>query len=512
MRVIDNKALLLKVRNPHQILNAIPASKYLGDHKVLVRWGIDESRVLKNLDIKEVPSPIMGKYGWVGQFAPMEHQKTTSAFLTMHQRCFCFNEQGTGKTASAIWASDFLLTQKVIKRVLVLCPLSIMDSAWRADMFKFAMHRTVSIAYGSKTKREKIINSGSEYIIMNYNGVEIVQDAIAAGGFDLIIVDEATHYKNPSTNRWKALNKLINANTWLWLMTGTPAAQSPVDAYGLARIVNPQAVPRYMNAFKETVMYKITKFRWVAKPNAIDTVHRILQPAIRFTKEECLDLPELTYVKRHVELSKQQHKYYEILRTKMRMIAAGEEITTANAAVNMNKLLQVSGGAVYSDEGDTITFDIRNRYKVLREVIDESSQKILIFVPYRHTIEVLSEALTKDKISNACIHGGVKAGKRTEIFHHFQTTEDPRVLVIQPQAAAHGVTLTAADTSVWWGPTPSMETWAQANARMHRSGQKHPCTVVQLEGSTVERHIYKMLGSRVDIHTKMIDLYKQVLE
>jgi SNF2 family DNA or RNA helicase len=178
----------------------------------------------------------------------------------------------------------------------------------------------------------------------------------------------------------------------------------------------------------------------------------------------------------------------------------------------MNKLLQISCGAVYSDTGETVEFDVKNRYKVLREVIDESSQKVLIFVPFKHVIEILKEKLSADGITNEVINGDVSANKRTAIFKEFQEKADPRVLIIQPQAAAHGVTLTAANTIVWWGPTSSLETYAQANARVHRSGQKHPCTVVQLQGSAVEKRIYKMLDERINIHTKMIDLYQDILE
>ena len=452
MRVVDNRGLLLKVRNPNKITTAIPNSKHLGRNNVLVKWGVDESRVLQNLNVKNVPSPIMGKYHWPGKYRPFAHQKTTSAFLTMNRRAFCFNEQGTGKTASAIWASDFLMNQKVIKRVLIICPLSIMDSAWRADLFKFAMHRTVSIAHGPKAKRETIINDGAEYVIINYDGVEIVKDVIANGEFDLIIADEATHYKNAQSKRWKVLNSLIKPDTWLWMMTGTPAAQSPLDGYGLAKLINPKKVPIFFGAFRDLVMYKITQFKWVPKPNATAVVFNALQPAIRFTKEQCLDLPEMTYTHREVALTAQQKKYYKILKSHMVAVADGEQITAANAAVNMNKLLQISCGAVYTDSGETIEFDIKNRYKVLREVIDESSQKVLIFVPFKHVIDLLQEKLTKDKITNAVIRGDVSAQNRTRIFDEFQTTDNPEVLIIQPQAAAHGVTLTAANTIVWWKP------------------------------------------------------------
>lgn len=512
MQIIDNRGLLLRLRNPAKITTAIPTSKAVGEHEVLVKWGVDEARVLRNLNIKDVPSPILGTYDWPGRYTPFDHQKTTASFLTMNPRAFCFNEQGTGKTASAIWAADFLMKQGKINRVLIICPLSIMDSAWRADLFSFAMHRTVDIAHGAKKKRQEIINSDTEFVVINYDGVEIVKDDIANGGFDLIIVDEATHYKNAQSKRWKVLASIMNGDTWLWMMTGTPAAQSPVDAYGLAKLVNPKEVPRFFGAFRELVMHKVTQFKWAPKPNANDIVYNCLQPAIRFTKEQCLDLPEMTYVKREVELTAQQKKYYELLRKEMMTTAAGEQITAANAAVAMNKLLQISCGAVYSDTGETVEFDVKNRYKVLREVIDESSQKVLIFVPFKHVIGILKEKLTKEGITNDVINGDVSANKRTAIFKAFQETDNPRVLIIQPQAAAHGVTLTAANTIVWWGPTSSLETYAQANARVHRSGQKHPSTVVQLQGSPVEKRLYKMLDERINVHTKMIDLYQDILE
>lgn len=511
MQILKNRAVLLKLRDPKRVTSLIPKSKELTGNKVIVNWGVDEAHVLKNLNIK-VPSPIEGRYKWTGKHTPFEHQKTTSGFLTLNKKAFCFNEQGTGKTASAIWAADFLMNEGRVNRVLVICPLSIMESAWRDDLFTFAMHRTVDVAYGAAEKRRKVIGSGAEFVIINYDGVEIVADAIANGGFDLIIIDEATHYKNPQTKRWKVLNKLMTPQTWLWMMTGTPAAQSPLDAFGLAKLVNPDSVPRFQGSFRDQVMHKITNFKWVPKESATDTVYQALQPAIRFTKDECLDLPDMVYVKREVELTRQQKKYYKELKEKMVMQAGGEQITAANAAVNMNKLLQISAGAVYTDDGDSLAFDIRHRYKVLREVIDESSKKVLIFVPFKHVIDLLTEKLIQDGIPTEVIRGDVSAPKRTEIFKRFQTTNLPQVLVVQPQAAAHGVTLTAANTVVWWGPTSSLETYAQANARVHRQGQDHKCTVVQLQGSFAEKRVYALLDNRIDTHTKMIDLYKEVLD
>jgi SNF2 family DNA or RNA helicase len=512
LQIINNKILLLNLRNPNKVTTVIPKSKQLEGNQVAVNWGLDEARILKNLQIKNIPSPIMGHYNWPGLHRPFEHQKTTASFLTLHPRAFCLNEQGTGKTGSVIWAADYLMKLGRIKRVLVICPLSIMDSAWRADLFKFAMHRHVDIAYGSREKRTRIINSEAEFVIINYDGVEIVQDEIANGGFDLIVIDEANAYKNAQTTRWKTLNKILKHDTWLWMLTGTPAAQSPTDAYGLAKLVSPHNVPKFFSAFKDMVMYKVSQFRWINRPNAEKIVHEALQPAIRFTKEECLDLPELTYVTREVELTPQQKKYYELLRKQLVMSAVGEQVTAVNAAVGMSKLLQISCGAVYSDSGETLEFDIKNRYKVMREVIDETQQKILIFVPFKNTIKILAERLKADGFTTEIINGDVAHNHRTEIFKNFQETPNPRILLIQPQAAAHGVTLTAADTVIWWGPTPSLEIYAQANARAHRAGQRHPVTVVRLQGSNAEKHLYKMLDGRIDDHVKLVELYKNLLE
>lgn len=511
MEIIENRALLLKLRNPKQVTTIIPKSKDLGENGVLVNWGVDETHILRQLNIK-APSPIRSRYDWPGRYKPMAHQIDTAAFLTLQKRSFCFNEQGTGKTASAIWAADFLMKQGKVRRALVICPVSIMDSAWRADLFSVAMHRKVDIAHGSAEKRRKIVQSDAEFVIINYDGLKIVEPEIAAGGFDLIIVDEASHYKNAQTTRWKVLNRLVNEDTWLWMMTGTPAAQSPLDAFGLARLVNPTSVPRFAGAFRDMVMTQKTKFRWEPKPDAINTVHRVLQPAIRFSKEQCLDLPDMLYTKRFVAMTKQQEVYYKKLKKDMMLEAAGAEITAVNAAVNMNKLLQISAGAVYTDGGDTLEFDITPRYSVLKEVIDESPNKVLVFVPFRSTIRMLTERLIADGITTEVISGDVPVNKRTEVFKAFQTTPNPRVLVIQPQSAAHGVTLTAADTVVWWAPTSSLETYAQANARVHRSGQKNKCTVVQLESSHVERRLYEMLDKRIDVHGQIIDLYKDLLD
>ena len=444
-------------------------------------------------------------------FTPFEHQIQTADFLIKNRRAFCFNEQGTGKTASVIWATDYLMMRGIIKRVLIVCPLSVMKAAWQEDLFKFAIHRRVDIAYGSRTKRKEIVLGGAEYVIVNFDGVEIIKHEIEIGEFDLIVVDEASAYKNPQTNRWKAMRDLGMHVHGLWMLTGTPAAQSPADAYGLAKLVNPASIPMFYTQFKDTVMMKISDFKWAPRANADQIVHKVLQPAIRFEKAQCLDLPPLTYTDRDAPMTPQQLVYYKKLKSQMLIEAAGEEVSAVNAASKLTKLLQIACGSVYTDTGSVIDFDASSRLTVVKEVIQESSHKVLIFVPFTHTIDLLTKYLTKNGITNDIINGDVSANRRAEIVREFQNNSEPKVLVIQPKAASHGLTLTAANTIIWYAPCTSVETYLQANARIDRPGQNNPMTIVHIRGSAIETRLYQMLRSKIVDHSKIIELYKQEL-
>ena len=455
---------------------------------------------------------ILTDYNWPGKHKPFAHQKQTSEFLTLNRKAFYFNEQGTGKTASVIWAADYLLNLGVIRRVLVICPLSIMKSAWQQDLFKFAIHRTCDIAYGSPVQRRKILANNAEFVIINFDGVDIVKEEVLKGGFDLIVVDEASAYKNAQTTRWKTLRDIAAQVKGMWMLTGTPAAQSPVDAFGLAKLINPDNTPKFYGQFRDQVMFKVGTYRWIPKPQAQSVVHKVLQPAIRFEKDQCLDLPDVTFVERDAPLTPQQIKYYKILKQQMLMHADGEQGTSVNAATNINKLLQISGGAVYTDTREVIQFDVSNRLRVIEEVINEASHKVLVFVPFTHTIELLRNYLTAANISCAVINGQVPVNKRHDIINDFQSTENIRVLIIQPQAASHGLTLTAANVIIWYAPVTSVETYLQANARINRPGQKNPMTIVHIKGSEVEARLYRMLQNNIDSHTKIIDLYRQEIE
>ena len=514
MVVIDNTAvhMLIPSEQLDYLVGHIERCEVLSNNgkqaEVLVYWGIQEMQRLMKV-YGDAPSPMANEYDWPGMYTPFLHQKITASYLALRQRAFCFNEAGTGKTSSVIWAADYLMKHKLVKRVLVICPLSIMYSAWQADIFKTAMHRTVGVAYGDTNRRKKVINGEYEFVVINFDGVGTVADEISKAGFDLIVIDEANAYKTVTTKRWKTLAKLITPSTRLWMMTGTPASQSPEDAFGLAKLINPAGVPKYMTAWRDRVMQQITPFKWVPKMSAQADVYKALQPAIRFKKSECTDLPEVMYQTREIPLTPQVTKYYNWLKSQLLIEAVGETVSAVNAAAKLTKLLQIAGGAVYTDTKEVIEFDVSPRLNALIEVIEETNNKVIVFVPYSHTIQLVARHLDQKGVTNEIIEGSVSAKMRSDIINRFQTAKDPRVLVIQPQAASHGVTLTAADTVVFWSPVMSVETYIQCIARIDRVGQVNSMTVVHLQGAEVERRVYQMLQGKVNSHEKLVDLYKQ---
>ena len=206
MNIIDDKAVVFRTRNPDKY-KIIPKHKVIerddGGFDVAVYWGLDEARVLKNLGVKDIQSPITRRYKWPGRYKPMQHQIETASFLTMHKRAFCFNDPGTGKTLAALWAADYLMTLGFVRRVLILCPLSIMHSAWLSDLNNSIIHRSAIVAHHAKASRRiEMIQQDYEFVICNYDGLNLIADEVKNDGrFDLVIVDEANAYKTVTTKR-----------------------------------------------------------------------------------------------------------------------------------------------------------------------------------------------------------------------------------------------------------------------------------------------------------------------
>jgi SNF2 family DNA or RNA helicase len=513
MRIVENaRAIALKLNNPNRVLDSIPTAKPLshaGIDLAVVPHRLDEVRVLRNLGIK-APSPILHYYKWPGQYKPYEHQRETAAFLTLNRKALVLNDIGTGKTMSCLWAADYLIRTGAVRKVLILSPLSTLQRVWGDAVFTNFVDRKFVVLHGSAERRKKLLESDVDFYIINHDGFPIISDT-TVGMFDLIIVDEAAVLRNGQTQRYKIFARYMDKNpqAWLWLMTGTPTPNAPTDAWALARLVNSPYCTRTFTSFRDQVMNKVTQFKWVPKPESVEIVKHVLQPAVRYTRDECLDLPDTVIQTRGVELTPEQKKHYGAMLKHFSVQLAQEgSITAVNEAVKLQKLIQIACGVAYGDDGRYIELDASPRVKLVKELIEEVGEKVIVFVPLTGTLHMLEQELAKD-YTVGVVNGEVSASKRSEIFRQFQDERDPHVLLAHPGTMAHGLTLTTASTIIWYGPINSNEVYVQANGRIERIGKKHVSNVIHIEGTALEAKMYERLRNKQKLQGLLLDLIQE---
>lgn len=512
--LVKNGALLMSVDQPSSITIHIPTAKairYRNRNIVAVKHTLDSVKVLRNLGLN-APSPMLyDGFVFGGRYKPMAHQTKTAEFLTLHRRAFVFNTMGTGKTAAALWTMDYLKQRGHIKRVLIISPLSVMD-VWANEAFSVVPQWSVEQLVGKKDRRVSLLNAGADICVINYDGLVSIQKEILEWKPDLIIVDEADAYCNAQTKRYKALKDTLGPDTRLWLLTGTPIANAPTDAYGLIKLVNPSAIAASFKLFQETLMRKHGPYKWIAKPGAEERVYELMQPAIRFSKKDCLDLPPVTFSSRKCVMSDAQQEVFDNVKSAMKHEdqEAGYEIKAVNAAVKLIKLQQIMCGVVKDSNGDPVMLDPKNRLEVVNELVAGSEAKVIIFVPFVNVMHLVKNHLSK-KYEVVLVNGDVKKAERDEIFKRFQSDKNTKVLVAHPKVAAHGLTLTAANTIIWYAPMFSVLQYSQANARIDRTGQTLAMSIYNLWCHPVELAIYTLLQAKENMQSRVMELYGEAL-
>lgn len=442
-----------------------------------------------------------------GRYTPMKHQRATAKFLVDNPRSFVLSDMRTGKTASAIWAIEYLMQQGVVKRVLIACPLSVLQ-VWVDEIFNLVPHRTGVVLYGSKPKRLSLLSDNTEYCIINHDGLTTIPDELIKANFDIIVADEASVYRNINV-RYRTFHKVIKNIPRIWMMTGTPTPNEPTDAFGLIKLVTPESFVGGKGAFKELVMRKVSMFRWIPRKDALQTVYKYLQPAIRFSIDECVDLPPLGYVNRMCELTTDQVKAYNQMRKQMIMERAGaSSITAANAAVLLLKLVQIACGVVKDNDANPECLDAKNRLALLEECILESGRKAIIFVPFIAVQEKIMEYLKAGGFDCELVNGSVGKHARDEIFNRFQNG-NLEILVAHPRVAQFGLDLSASHTIIWYGPIFSPEQWTQANARISGPKQKHACTIIKIGATPLEWKLYNALDGKVNLQAMLLKSYQE---
>lgn len=516
MKIVRNKkAVVLRLKNPARVTTVIPSAVQVDEHTVAIPHRPDETRVLRNLGFR-VPEPMPLHYSWppvMGRHLPFEAQTTTASFLTMNSRAFCLNDMGTGKTNATLWAYDYLRRCKSIRRMVVVCPLSTMERTWADAVFNTFPHLNAVVLHGSRERRLKLLAEERDVYIVNHDGLKIIASALAKrADIDLIVVDELALARNAGTDRWKALDAVCNKQhpRRVWGLTGSPTPNSPTDAWAQCRLVTPDNpdVPRYFGRFKDATMRQVSPFKWVPRHNANETVLRAMQPSIRFSLDDCVDLPEQILLEREVAMTGDQARLYKEMSTRLKTQIAGGEVIAVNEAVKASKLVQIACGVTYGISGEEL--DVPNGPRVLEvaDIIAQSEGKVIVFIPFTGALNSVAAELSKN-FSVRIVQGSTSKSERDQTFSDFQRTDDPRVIVANPATMSHGLTLTAATTIIWFAPTWSMETYQQACARVRRPGQTKKTVIVHIAGTDIERKIYKRLAAKESMQGILLGMVEE---
>jgi SNF2 family DNA or RNA helicase len=508
----EHKAVLLNLRNPELVTAVIPQAKVIkhkGKEITAVPHSMEVARVLNNMGI-DIPSPIKYYYKWSGQYTPFHAQEETAAFLTMNNRAFCLNDLGTGKTMSTLWAFDYLKQIGQAAKLLVVSPLSTLERVWGDEVFRHFTHLSFGVLHGTKKRRLAMLAEDFDVYIINHDGIKVLEAELTARtDIDSVVVDEiAQCARNAGTEMWKALRKVTKDKPRLWGLTGTPIPNAPTDAWAQCKLVCPGSVPPYFTRFRETVMRQAGPYKWIAREGALDIVDQAMQPSIRYHRSDCIDLPPVMYQTLQVALTKDQIRMYKDMVDNLAADHDGEQVTAVNEAVKLMKLVQICCGTVYSLDGEVVIVPPKDRLNTLLQVVEDSSSKTIVFCPFTAAVELVGDFLIDAGYTVGKVYGDVKKSERDEIFRGFQKSKDPQVIVAQPGAMSHGLTLTEASTIAWYAPITSAEIYEQANGRITRPGQKHSQLIVNIEGSAVERKMYERLKEKTTTQGLLLDIVR----
>jgi len=456
----------------------------------------------------EAPAPILFHYDWASSdgASPFQVQRNTASLATSHQRAYILNDMGTGKTKSSLWSWKFLHKTGVAKKLLVVCPLSTMKFVWLRELRITMPEVKAVVLHGTRQARLNLLEHDADVYIINHDGLKsIAAELYARRDIDAMIIDELAVYRNNS-QRSKRMREFAKRFVWVWGLTGRPMPNAPTDVWNQCKILTPDTVPKYFRHAKSMLMLQVSQYKWVPKTNAIDTALDWMQPSVRYSLDDVVELPEAIYRTIDVEMTAEQALTYRKLANEFAALVQNKTITAANAGVAMGKLLQVGAGYVYTTNPLHVELDSEPRQQQLLQLLEEAPQKVIVFAPWRHLIEGLSKRFTTEGIDHAVIHGDVK--KREQIFSAFQNTTQYRVLLAHPQCVHHGVTLTTATTIIWYSPVCSLDVYEQANARIRRVGQKHKQLFLHLKSSQIEGKVYQMLRNKQRTQDAFLEMIK----
>jgi SNF2 family DNA or RNA helicase len=515
--IVSRKTQTLVVPGSLGVDTMFPGVPRLPDGRRLVPHGLRETILLRHMGC-DVPNPMDLYYDWckpAPDKMPYKVQRATCRLMTENARFYNLNHMGTGKTKTALWSWDYLNKQGLAKKMLVVCPLSTTSFVWAREIFSTLPGRKVEVLAGKHfTKRQRLerLSRDADIYIINHDGLKVIESELhSRADINTLVLDELAVYRNDS-GRSRKIRKFAARFNIVWGLTGSPMPNEPTDVWSQCMVITPNRVPKYRHHARDALMTRVSNFVWRPKPDAVAKAFSWMQPSCRYSLDDVVELPPVISRTIDVPLSDEQGKTYKKVSTVMVAMVKDKTINAVNAGAALNKLLQIAGGWVYTKNPEYVRLDPTPRIMVLAELVQSANRKVIIAVPYRHMIEGIGKifGMKGVDIDHCMVHGDTK--DRDNVFHLFQSTDKYKALLVDPGCVKHGLTLTAADTVIWYLPIFSLETYDQLNARITRIGQKHKQQILHLQATPVEKGAYKILRNKQKMQNLFLDLVENATE
>jgi len=468
------------------------------------------------------PASLMTGYDWPGvgpdqqALVPRQVQVVSASYLTKHRMSWNTNGMRSGKTLAAIWGFDRLRKTGSIKRVLIIAPLSIVNEAWGASIRSVDPFADLVIFNSGNQQARKQIADNPDTIVMNPAKTRYLAEELIKCAPDLIVVDEATVFKNFEQSGGKPVQQTVKvreiiqrSGAMLWALTATPITKLATDLWPLGSLINKDFPGYFMWRNQTTTPIPNKSGGYFPQPDSvvIPLARKYMSPVLGYPTAACIDLPEQDYIGSEATLTPQQEKAIEDLSDdkKKSTVIDGRWIDAWGRS-KKQKLLQILAGSVrVTNKGDDpdnfAEIDCHDRIRLLTEMVQEekanSSKKVLIFCAFVGGQYTMQEHLKKNKVHALVLNGRVTAGaKRDALLHQFRTDEKIDALIVHPEIGKFGLDLSICDVSIWFIPPMSVDQWLQSNARGQaaRSEDKQRTCIRYIYGPAWEKELYMRMA------------------
>jgi SNF2 family DNA or RNA helicase len=464
---------------------------------------------------------------------PFDHQRKALEDSWAADYYALFMEMGTGKSKVAIDTIGALYEAKRVSAALILAPKGVYDNWVKGeipthlpdDIERMVVRWTPSTAKKFQDEMKSLVYEpfdGLKVFVMNVEALSTPRGTKAAYMFltknpaNIMVVDESTTIKNRKATRTKNIMMLAKEAKYRRILTGSPVTKSPMDLYSQCAVLSSNALGfnsyyAFQNRYALVQKRKMgtRAFQEIVGYRRLDELNLKLDRfSNRILKEQCLDLPDKMYMRRDVALTDEQKRVYiQMKKLALAKLENGELATTASVLTQIMRLQQICCGFLQPDDGEIQSLD-NNRLKELLEITDELQGKAIIWASYTHDIQQIADAL-RDRFGPEAVatyYGATAQDERQEIVERFQDKLNPlRFFVGQPRTGGYGITLTAANTVVYYSNSYDLEIRLQSEDRAHRIGQNNKVTYIDLVSpDTIDEKILKALRGKIDLAGKVL--------